>query len=552
MIARFAIVIAISATLVCTFAGAQSAALRATDDAALAGLLKKAAGGDAEAQFTLAGIFDRGAKQDLEQAVLWLRRAAAQGHAGAEFALANSLFEGRGQAEDHAAANAWYRKAGEHGVAKAWSRLGENLDHGDGVPKREVSEAVQLFARAAELGDAAGQYRLGQRLLHSRGPDDSAQAIMWLRRSAEQGNPDGQYELAGEYSKGKLVPKDELLAVQLLTKAAENGQFNAQANLAKRYAKGDGVTLNEREALRLMKQAAEGPYPFYLIDLGDMYQFTQTLPPDYAEAEKWYLKAAEQDFDVAMLRLAQLYDSERTGLRDAVKATMFYRKAADRANKDARVALGRQSLNGDGVEQSDRMAYYWFELVRIAIAEEPSDFFKAPYVKVGQEAERFLAQLDRRMPKADIASAKKAAADCRCSIHVIQLQWPVPPAVLEWRRLNGEAVAAYKARRDEESMQKGAKALALAEQRQGIKSSRLIVSLVNMGWFSFAQGHYDDTVTFNLRALKLQEAELGSTHADVIATMQRLVACYKKMGQATKAQSYEARIQAAGVKPQSL
>ena len=101
-------------------------------------------------------------------------------------------------------------------------------------------------------------------------------------------------------------------------------------------------------------------------------------------------------------------------------------------------------------------------------------------------------------------------------------------------------------------MQKGAKALALAEQRQGIKSSRLIVSLVNMGWFSFAQGHYDDTVTFNLRALKLQEAELGSTHADVIATMQRLVACYKKMGQAAKAQSYEARIQAAGVKPQSL
>lgn len=552
MIVRFATLVATVTTLICSFAEAQPMPLRApasaTDDVALARLWKKAEGGDAEAQFALAVILDSGAKQDLEQAALWLRRAAAQGHPGAEFAFANSLFEGRGQAEDHVAANIWYRKAGEHGVAQALYRLGENIVNSDGVPERDDSEALKLFTQAAELGDAGGQYRLGQSLIHGRGPDDGPRAIRWLRRSAAQGNPDGQYALATELIKGKLVPTDVRYAVQLLTKAAANGLPHAQATLARMYAKGDGVAVDEREALRLMTLAASSPYPFYLRELGDMYQFTTTIPPNYGEAEKWYVKAAEAEQDTAVLRLAQLYDSDKTGLRDVAKATAFYRKAADWTNWSARIVVGKWFLAGDGVEQSDRAAYYWFELVRIANAELGPGISNPANVTAGQDAERLLAQLAKRMPQGEIARAKKAAADCHCSFHVINLQRALAPAELEWKRLNIEAVAAYKAHRFKEARLKGAEALKLAEQRQGGKSARLIVSLANMEWFAAAQGRYDDAVTFNLRALKLQESALGGTHTDAIATMQRLVAWYKETGQTAEAQLYEARIRAAGSK----
>jgi uncharacterized protein len=54
----------------------------------------------------------------------------------------------------------WVRKAAEQGHATAQYNLGLMYDTGYGVPK-DLVEAVNWYRKAAEQGDAEAQYKLG-------------------------------------------------------------------------------------------------------------------------------------------------------------------------------------------------------------------------------------------------------------------------------------------------------------------------------------------------------------------------------------------------------
>ncbi|MEZ7685893.1 tetratricopeptide repeat protein, partial [Neisseria flavescens] len=57
----------------------------------------------------------QGVRQDYTQAVQWCRRAAEQGHAGAQFNLGVMYAEGRGVRQDLALAQEWFGKACQNG-----------------------------------------------------------------------------------------------------------------------------------------------------------------------------------------------------------------------------------------------------------------------------------------------------------------------------------------------------------------------------------------------------------------------------------------------------
>ena len=57
--------------------------------------------------------------QDKEKAVKWFKMAAEQGHAPAQFAFGNRLFNGDGIVQNKKEAVEWYRKAAEQGYEKA-------------------------------------------------------------------------------------------------------------------------------------------------------------------------------------------------------------------------------------------------------------------------------------------------------------------------------------------------------------------------------------------------------------------------------------------------
>ena len=71
--------------------------------------------------------------QDYAAAVSWYRKAADQGHAGAQYNLGAAYRNGQGVSQDYAAAVSWYRKAANRGNASAQYNLGVMYRRGEGV-----------------------------------------------------------------------------------------------------------------------------------------------------------------------------------------------------------------------------------------------------------------------------------------------------------------------------------------------------------------------------------------------------------------------------------
>ena len=68
-------------------------------------------------------MFGRGITKDETQAVAWVRKAAEQGAAPAQFVLGLTYAEGKGIVKDESQAVTWFRKAAEQGFAPAQEAL---------------------------------------------------------------------------------------------------------------------------------------------------------------------------------------------------------------------------------------------------------------------------------------------------------------------------------------------------------------------------------------------------------------------------------------------
>ena len=77
-----------------------------------------AIGGDADAQFELAGLYAEGdgVKQDLTEAVKWYHKAAEQGHDGAQYKLGLSYQNGKGVPQSDTDAYIWLNISAENGA----------------------------------------------------------------------------------------------------------------------------------------------------------------------------------------------------------------------------------------------------------------------------------------------------------------------------------------------------------------------------------------------------------------------------------------------------
>ena len=141
-------------------------------------LLVKAQHGDQGAQFWLGTGYEQGwfGKTDFQEALKWLRKAAARGNADAQVSLGQMYEDGEGVQQNYTLAAKWYRKAAEH------------------VP---------------DLG-GAGQGRNNLGLLYMGGlgvPKDYVQAYMWFRLTNSEANL--------PYAKAQMTPAQILEAEQL-------------------------------------------------------------------------------------------------------------------------------------------------------------------------------------------------------------------------------------------------------------------------------------------------------------------------------------------------
>ena len=85
---------------------------------------------------------------------------AQQGDAKAQYNLGEMYATGKGVAQNHKQAAAWFSKAAEQGDAAAQLRLGVHYEFGIGMPQ-DFKQAFTWISKAAEQGDAEAQLHLG-------------------------------------------------------------------------------------------------------------------------------------------------------------------------------------------------------------------------------------------------------------------------------------------------------------------------------------------------------------------------------------------------------
>lgn len=148
-------------------------------------------------------------------------------------------------------------ESAEHGDPSAQLNLGVCYELGVYGVKKDISEAIKWYRKAALKNEAQAQLFLGICYISGEGVEkDVSEAMKWYRKAAEQGMADAQYVLGVGYENAEGVEKDMLEAVKWYRKAAEQGHVDAQNDLGACYYNGEGIEKNRVEAEKWFRRAA--------------------------------------------------------------------------------------------------------------------------------------------------------------------------------------------------------------------------------------------------------------------------------------------------------
>lgn len=152
-----------------------------------------------------------------EQALSQLRSAAEAGEAASQYHLARAYMIGSSTlAPDDDIYITWLKMAAKQGYAPAEFDLGEDYARGI-LLFRDPAEAMRWWTRAAEGGDAGAQARLGR--AYAEGvltPKDDRKAFVWMRSAARCGNAEAMTFVARMYAFGIGVHRNPREALRWL------------------------------------------------------------------------------------------------------------------------------------------------------------------------------------------------------------------------------------------------------------------------------------------------------------------------------------------------
>ena len=284
-------------------------------------LTEKARRGDPQAQYELGICYQHGTDVPLDgfKAEEWLRRAAEQNHAEAQYELGLNADQ-RGNSED---ALKWYRKAAEQKYAPAINDLGWCYLNGLGIGKDE-KKAVELFRQAMKQEESYAINNLGLCYMQGWGvARDYEKAVsLFSKAAAVNRNPLALLNLGVCHDNGFGLPKDRKKAMEYFMQSAEQDCVDAMCHLALHY-------LREKEWKQaeawFLKAAEKGePRAFNLI--GSFYTFNREVF-DQEKAFYWLSKGAELNNPAAQANLAYLHETGSGGIRDLKKAFYWYQKS---------------------------------------------------------------------------------------------------------------------------------------------------------------------------------------------------------------------------------
>ena len=227
-------------------------------DLAVTWLGKAAEHGNTQAQASLASIYESpvDGMQDPAKAFQWRLAAAKGGDPDSQYEAGRSLEHGEGVDADLDAAIGWYRKSAAQGDGFAQDALLRLTPPGDDPVKQALHDglvaddksdhaaAIQAYRRAAALGSAEGQERLGDALLndisgkviyaqlngqeYTPSATECKEMLDTLQKSVGRYDAGAMYNLGIVYRDGYCTAQNKPKAIEWLKKAAKLGNKDAQ------------------------------------------------------------------------------------------------------------------------------------------------------------------------------------------------------------------------------------------------------------------------------------------------------------------------------------
>jgi len=203
--------------------------------------------------------------------------------------------------------------------------LGDATQSGYGVDKSD-EDAVALYRRAANLGDAKARFRLGQAYETGQGIAQSTGSALTQYELAATSDPHAALRYAeialANQANSEFVPKHS--PTELLEYANESGLTRAGFILGSLLVKGGLIEKNEQRAMSLFQRAATSE-PEALSAMGTLLHQRK----DFAGAVEYFKQAREKGDPTGSAYLGYYAEHGIARTTDRDIAISFYREAGD-------------------------------------------------------------------------------------------------------------------------------------------------------------------------------------------------------------------------------
>ncbi len=208
------------------------------------------------------------------------------------------------------------------------------------VPNEQV--AIKYLTIAADHGHLMAQIELGKRFLtKSSGlvgnEKFEAKAYRYFKEAADQGSAEGWLNIAHQYLYGEVIETDLNKGIECLERAAvtvdytDSGRSNSRAlcilGRIYRYGMGD-VSTDLAKAIGYFTESANRKFPNACLELGKLYVRGKGVVKDVPRARA--LLESVHVFSESQYQLGKLYDE----LGDAKAADQYYRQAMKGYSRD--------------------------------------------------------------------------------------------------------------------------------------------------------------------------------------------------------------------------
>jgi TPR repeat protein len=334
----------------------------------------------------------------------------------------------------------WWQRAAEAGDIPSILLLARFHDGQFGFPElRDVKKALDLYAKAAGLGNSGAMAALGSRLLNGEKEiRDEKRAREWLKKAIDAKEYSAWLAL-GDYEEN--VNKDLKAAFAQYERGKDAGQIDCMLRAAAFHMEGKGTEKDIERGLDILNQAAKAGSPVahfqiaahtlsaeepdllagyaHLVtaangnlveaqnELGLLYLSGRLQIADATAGVAWLTLAAKNGHPAAQHNLATLYENGLAGLgRNLENAGQLYSLAANQGHPAATLALARMHRDGTGTEADAVKAWALASLAEERGAEDAAEMVKSIGAKFTEEQRLAAVKM-----LGDIKSGKAAPAE---------------------------------------------------------------------------------------------------------------------------------------------